>query len=66
MTDEELKKLVASLAVAQKETSEQMKETDRRLDKLRDSHSFKDIWEKWWEVFLIIKGMLPRSFFLIL
>ena len=33
MTDEELKKLVASLAVAQKETSEQMKETDRRLDK---------------------------------
>ena len=33
MTDEELKKLVASLAVTQKETSEQMKETDRRLDK---------------------------------
>ena len=33
MTDEELKKLVASLAVAQKETSEQMKETDRRLYK---------------------------------
>ena len=49
MTDEELKKLVASLTKdriefrneiqkIQKETSEQMKETDRRLDKLRDSH----------------------------
>ena len=34
MTDEELKKLVASLAVAQKETSEQMKKGNERMDKL--------------------------------
>ena len=48
MTDEELKKLVASLAVAQKETSEQMKEMSiGRLDKLRDSQrdSFKELRE---------------------
>lgn len=31
MTDEELKALVASLAVAQKETDEQMKRTDEQL-----------------------------------
>ena len=31
MTDEELKELVASLAVAQKETDRQLKETDRQL-----------------------------------
>ena len=31
MTDEELKALVASLAIAQKETSEQMKDTDARM-----------------------------------
>jgi hypothetical protein len=31
MTDEELKALVASLAIAQKETAEAMKETDRRM-----------------------------------
>ena len=31
MTDEELKDLVASLAVAQRETDRQLKETDRQL-----------------------------------
>ena len=33
MTDEELKELVASLAVAQRETDRQLKETDRQLRK---------------------------------
>lgn len=31
MTDAELKELVASLAIAQRETAQQMKETDRRM-----------------------------------
>ena len=31
MTDEELKELVANLAVAQRETDRQLKETDRQL-----------------------------------
>ncbi len=34
MTDDELKALVASLAVSQKETDAQLKETDRKLDKV--------------------------------
>ena len=34
MTDLELKELVASLAIAQKETAKQMAETDRKLDKV--------------------------------
>ncbi len=34
MTDAELKELVASLAIAQRETAEQMKRTDRRLKEL--------------------------------
>jgi len=33
MTDDELKELVASLAIAQRETREQMKETDERMRK---------------------------------
>ena len=33
MTDDELKELVASLAVSQKETGNQLKETDRKLEK---------------------------------
>ncbi len=36
MTDEELKELVASLAVAQKKTDEQMSRTDEKLDRLGD------------------------------
>lgn len=35
MTDKELKELVASLAVAQRETAERFKETDRMLKELR-------------------------------
>jgi len=34
MTDDELKDLVASLAVSQKETDNQLKETGRKLDKV--------------------------------
>ena len=34
MTDEELKQLVASLAVSQQETAKQMKETDKQLKEL--------------------------------
>jgi len=34
MTDEELKALVASLAVSQKETDEQMKRTDEKLERM--------------------------------
>jgi len=34
MTDDELKRLVASLAISQKETDVQLKETDRKLDKV--------------------------------
>jgi prefoldin subunit 5 len=34
MTDEELKELVASLAIAQKKTDEQMNRTDKRIDKM--------------------------------
>jgi hypothetical protein len=34
MTDDELKELVASLATSQKETNAQLKETDRKLDKV--------------------------------
>jgi len=34
MPDDELKALVASLAIAQKETDRQFKETDRKLDKV--------------------------------
>ena len=34
MTDDELKDLVASLAVAQKETSEQMRKTDAKLESI--------------------------------
>lgn len=34
MTDEELKELVASLAVAQKETDKQLQKTDRHIDKM--------------------------------
>ncbi len=37
MTDKELKQLVASLAVAQRETDRQMKETDRRLKRTERS-----------------------------
>jgi hypothetical protein len=36
MTDEELKALVASLAVAQKQTNEQLKQTDIQLQKLAE------------------------------
>ena len=36
MTDDELKALVASLAVAQQKTDEQLKETDRKLQKVSD------------------------------
>ncbi len=36
MTDEELKELVASLAIAQRETREQMKETDARMRETRE------------------------------
>ena len=36
MTDDELKALVASLAVAQQKTDEQLKETDRKLEKVSD------------------------------
>ena len=34
MTDEELKALVASLAVSQKQTDEQMKKTDEKLERI--------------------------------
>ncbi len=34
MTDQELKDLVASLAISQRETSEQMKKTDEKLDRI--------------------------------
>lgn len=34
MTDNELKELVAGLAIAQKETSEQMKRTDEKLERI--------------------------------
>ena len=34
MTDDELKALVASIAVAQKETAEQMKRTDEKLERM--------------------------------
>ena len=34
MTDDELKELVAGLAIAQKETSEQMKRTDEKLERI--------------------------------
>ena len=34
MTDEELKELVASLAIAQKKTDEQMKRTDEKLKRI--------------------------------
>jgi len=37
LTDQELKDLVASLAVSQKKTDEQMKKTDKKLDKLERS-----------------------------
>ena len=38
MTDKELKDLVSSLAVESKKTDEQMKKTDKKLDKLLASH----------------------------
>jgi hypothetical protein len=36
VTDDELKALVASLAVAQQKTDEQFKETDRKLEKVSE------------------------------
>ena len=36
MTDDELKQLVASLAILQKETDRQFRETDRRMAKSRE------------------------------
>lgn len=42
MTDEELKELVGSLAIAQKETDRQLKETDQRISNLRSSQEETD------------------------
>jgi len=38
MTDDELKALVASLAVAQKVTDEQMRRTDEKLERMGIRH----------------------------
>ena len=43
MTDDELKELVASLAVSQKETDRQQKETDIQIKELSDSQKETDI-----------------------
>ena len=46
MTDDELKELVASLAISQKETDRQLKETDKQIAKLRLSQQETDRLQK--------------------
>jgi hypothetical protein len=60
MTDSELKELVASLAIAQRETTEQFKETDRRL-KESSVETDRRLKELWVETDRILKELALES-----